>query len=167
LNGKGHLRSIARGEAATLPGDIDLHISEDLQLGQAAAYSPNGELRRSHSARNGSTIRGGGNVIANMSVEPAQIGLDQLRIRREEILRYAASHGARNVRVFGSAARGDADTTSDVDLLVEMEPGRSLLDLVGLWQDLEDLLGTHVDVLSDGGVSPHLRERIYAEAVPL
>ena len=102
-----------------------------------------------------------------MSVEPAQIGLDQLRIRREEILRYAASHGARNVRVFGSAARGDADTTSDVDLLVEMEPGRSLLDLVGLWQDLEDLLGTHVDVLSDGGVSPHLRERIYAEAVPL
>jgi predicted nucleotidyltransferase len=48
-----------------------------------------------------------------------------------------------------------------------MEPGRSLLDLVGLWQDLEDLLGTHVDVLSDGGVSPHLRERIYAEAVPL
>lgn len=71
------------------------------------------------------------------------------------------------MRVFGSAARGDADTASDVDLLVEMEPGRSLLDLVGLWQDLEDLLGRHVDVLSDGGVSPHLRDRIYAEAVPL
>ncbi len=64
-------------------------------------------------------------------------------------------------------ARGDVDVTSDVDLLVEMEPGRSLLDLVGLWQDLEDLLGTQVDVLSDGGVSPHIRERIYAEAVPL
>jgi predicted nucleotidyltransferase len=48
-----------------------------------------------------------------------------------------------------------------------MEPGRSLLDLVGLWQDLEDLLGARVDVLSDGGVSRHLRERIYAEAVPL
>jgi uncharacterized protein len=79
-------------------------------------------------------------------------------------LGYAASHGARNVRVFGSATRRDADATGDVDLLVEMEPGRSLLDLVGLWQDLEDLLGTHVDVLSDGGVSPHLRERIYAEA---
>ena len=71
------------------------------------------------------------------------------------------------VRVFGSAARGDVDETSDVDLLVEMEPGRNLLDLVGLWQDLETLLGTHVDVLSDGGVSPHLRTRIYAEAVPL
>ncbi len=71
------------------------------------------------------------------------------------------------MRVFGSAARGDTDQTSDVDLLVEMEPGRSLLDLVALWQDLEDLLGTRVDLLSDGGVSPHLRERIYAEAVPL
>ncbi len=51
--------------------------------------------------------------------------------------------------------------------LVQMEPGRNLLDLVGLWQDLEDLLGTHVDVLSEGGVSPHLRERIYADAVAL
>ncbi len=100
---------------------------------------------------------------------PASTQMDIRRLRdcREEILRYAAEHGARNVRVFGSMVRGEAHATSDVDLLVEMEPGRSLLDLVGLWQDLEDLLGTEVDVLSDGGVSPHLRERIYAEAVPL
>jgi hypothetical protein len=69
--------------------------------------------------------------------------------------------------VFGSVARGDAQADSDIDLLVEMEPGRSLLDLVGLWQDLEDLLGTHVDVLSEGGVSPHLRDRIYADAIAL
>lgn len=102
-----------------------------------------------------------------MSTAPAHIDLPRLRDRREEILRYAAEHGARNVRVFGSMVRGNADAESDVDLLVEMEPGRNLLDLVGLWQDLEDLLGTQVDVLSDGGVSPHLRERIYAEAVPL
>jgi predicted nucleotidyltransferase len=54
-----------------------------------------------------------------------------------------------------------------VDLLVEMEPGRSLLDFVGLWQDLEELLGISVDLLSEGGVSPHLREKIYAEAVAL
>lgn len=81
-------------------------------------------------------------------------------------MRCAASHGARNVRVFGSIARGEAGATSDVDLLVEMEPGRSLLDLVGLWQDLEDLLGDHVDVLSDRDLSPHLRDRITAEAVP-
>jgi len=102
-----------------------------------------------------------------MNAEPTPIDLERLRLRRKEILGYAASHGARNVRVFGSTARGDAGVASDLDLLVEMEPGRSLLDLVGLWQDLEDLLGTNVDVLSDGGVSPHLRERIYAEAVPL
>jgi predicted nucleotidyltransferase len=102
-----------------------------------------------------------------MSSAPAQIDLRRLRARREEILRHAADHGARNVRVFGSVVRGESDASSDVDLLVEMEPGRSLIDLVGLWQDLEDALGTHVDVLSDGGVSPHLRERIYAEAVAL
>jgi predicted nucleotidyltransferase len=96
-----------------------------------------------------------------------RIDLQRLRARRDEILACAADHGARNVRVFGSTARGETGTSSDVDLLVEMEPGRNLLDLVGLWQDLEDLLGTHVDVLSDGGVSPHLRERIYADAVPL
>jgi uncharacterized protein len=102
-----------------------------------------------------------------MNAEPTHMDLERLRGRRQEILGCAASYGAGNVRVFGSAARGDSGATSDVDLLVEMEPGRSLLDLVGLWQDLEDLLSTHVDVLSDGGVSPHLRERIYAEAVPL
>ncbi len=105
--------------------------------------------------------------MLGMSTEAAPIDLDDLRRRRDEILGYAASHGARNVRVFGSTARREADNGSDVDLLVEMEPGRSLLDLVGLWQDLEDLLAAHVDLLSDGGVSPHLRERIYAEAVPL
>lgn len=63
--------------------------------------------------------------------------------------------------------QGEARATGDVDLLVEMQPGRNLLDLVGFKQDLEDLLGADVDVLSDGGVSPYLRERIYAEAVPL
>lgn len=93
--------------------------------------------------------------------------IDRLRVRRREILGCAESHGARNVRVFGSAARREAAAGSDVDLLVEMESGRSLLDLVSLWQDLENLLGTQVDVLSDRGVSPHLRERILAEAVPL
>ena len=98
---------------------------------------------------------------------PGHIDLAELRSRREEILGCAAEHGASNVRVFGSMARGESEDTSDVDLLVQMEPGRNLLDLVGLWQDLEDLLGIHVDVLSEGGVSPHLRERIYADAVAL
>ena len=106
-------------------------------------------------------------MVASMSSAPVQIDLPRLRARREEILGCASGHGARNVRVFGSVVRGESGASSDVDLLVEMEPGRSLIDLVGLWQDLEDMLGTHVDVLSDGGVSPHLRERIYAEAVSL
>jgi predicted nucleotidyltransferase len=90
-----------------------------------------------------------------------------LRARREDIFRIAAVHGAVNVRVFGSAARGEAGPESDIDFLVEMAEGRTLLDLVGLWQDLEELLGCEVDVLTDRAVSPYLRDRIYAEAVPL
>jgi predicted nucleotidyltransferase len=109
----------------------------------------------------------GDNVIFGMSAVQTQFDLAGLRARRREILAYAAEHGARNVRVFGSTARGEAGASSDVDLLVEMEPGRNLLDLVGLWQDLEDLLDSHVDVLTDGGVSPYMRDRIFAEAVPL
>lgn len=90
-----------------------------------------------------------------------------LRAKRQEILDLARRHGARNVRVFGSTVRGDAGTTSDVDLLVDMVKGRTLLDLVALWQDLEDLLNRKVDVVTDGGLSPYLKDRIYAEAVPL
>ncbi len=102
-----------------------------------------------------------------MGAVQTHFDLAGLRARRREILAYAAGHGARNVRVFGSTARGEAEASSDVDFLAEMEPGRNLLDLVGLWQDLEDLLGSRVDVLTDGGVSPHMRDRIFAEAVPL
>ncbi len=74
---------------------------------------------------------------------------------------------ARNVRIFGSVARGDPTPNSDLDILVDMEEGRSLLDLVALWQDLQDLLGMRVDVISEGGMSPYLRAKILAEAVPL
>jgi predicted nucleotidyltransferase len=87
--------------------------------------------------------------------------------RRNEILRIAAEHGARNVRRFGSVARDEPRSTSDVDLLVDMEPGRSLLDLVGLGQDLEELLDCEVDVLTEPSVHPALRERILADARPL
>ncbi|WP_249018665.1 nucleotidyltransferase family protein [Conexibacter sp. S30A1] len=93
--------------------------------------------------------------------------LDAIRQRRSEILDHASKHGARNVRVFGSAARGTTGPKSDVDLLVEMEPGRSMLDFVGLWQQLEDLLGFNVDLVSEGRISPHLREQILSEAVAL
>ncbi|MEX1142780.1 MAG: nucleotidyltransferase family protein [Thermoleophilaceae bacterium] len=87
--------------------------------------------------------------------------------KRNEIVKLAATHGASNLRVFGSAARRERHERSDLDLLVRMEEGRSLLDLVALSQVLEDVLGVHVDVLSEGGLSPYLRDRILGEAVPL
>jgi hypothetical protein len=90
-----------------------------------------------------------------------------LRDKREEVLRIAAQHGARNVRVFGSAARGEASDGSDVDLLVEMEPGRSLLDLAALRNDLMDLLGREVDVVTEDSLYWLLRRKILREARPL
>jgi predicted nucleotidyltransferase len=90
-----------------------------------------------------------------------------LKEKRDAILCICAKHGARNVRVFGSVARGEADEQSDIDLLVEFDPGRSLLDHAALWLDLQDLLGCKVDVLSDRGIKPRIRERVLREAIPL
>ena len=87
--------------------------------------------------------------------------------KRQEILHIAERHGAHNIRVFGSAARGEDQPESDVDLLVDMASGRSLLDLVGLGQDLEELLDRKVDVVTDASLHPALRERIRGEARPL
>lgn len=87
--------------------------------------------------------------------------------KREEILRLCATYGARNPRVFGSIARGQADDQSDVDFLVEMEPGRSLFDLGGLQYELERLLGRPVDVVTDRGLKVRLRDRVHREAVPI
>ena len=96
------------------------------------------------------------------------MSLDELlRSKREEILRLASRHGARNVRVFGSVARGEADELSDVDLLVDLEPGRSLLDLGGLLMDLRDLLRRNVDVVTERGLKARIRSRVLQEAVPL
>ncbi len=92
---------------------------------------------------------------------------DLLREKRAEILRLAAKHGARNVRVFGSVLRGEADDESDLDLLVEFEPGRSLLDQAGLALDLEELLGRKVDVVTERSLYWLLRRRILKEARPL
>jgi predicted nucleotidyltransferase len=90
-----------------------------------------------------------------------------LEQERERIERIARRFGARNVRVFGSRARGDASPASDVDLLVEMEPERSLLDLIGLEQELRGVLGVEIDVLTPDSISPYLRDQIEREAVPL
>jgi uncharacterized protein len=90
-----------------------------------------------------------------------------LKDRRETILRVAASHGARDVRVFGSRSRGAARPDSDVDILVKLEAGRSLLDLIAIKQDLEDLLGCKVDVVTEAAISPYIREQVLNEAVAL
>jgi predicted nucleotidyltransferase len=96
------------------------------------------------------------------------MGLTELiKEKREEILRIAARHGARNVRIFGSVARGEADGDSDIDFLVEMEPGRSLLDMGGFLMDLEALLNRSVDVVTERGLKKRIRDRVLKEALPL
>ena len=90
-----------------------------------------------------------------------------LQEKREEILRTCAKYGAKNVRVFGSVARGQADAESDFDFLVELEPGRSLFDLGGLQYELEQLLGRSVDVVTERGLKVRIRDRVLREALPL
>lgn len=102
-----------------------------------------------------------------VNVASRPTSLDDLRARRAQIDAAASRRGAREVRVFGSMARGTADATSDVDLLVTFEPGRSLLDLGGLIADLEDLLGCPVDIVTEDELRPHVRERVLADAVVL
>jgi uncharacterized protein len=87
--------------------------------------------------------------------------------KRQDVLRIAGKYGARRVRVFGSVARGEADAESDVDFLVELDPGRSLLDLGGLQFELEALLGRPVDVVTERGLKARIREQVLREAVPV
>jgi len=91
--------------------------------------------------------------------------LGMLRKRRSEILAAASRHGASNVRVFGSVVRGRARPGTDIDLLVDMDAGRSLLDLAGLHLELEDILGFPVEIGTD--VKPRIRDRVHAEAIRL
>lgn len=90
-----------------------------------------------------------------------------LRLYRASILQIAQQHGASNVRVFGSMARGKATAGSDLDLLVDFAPDRSLFDHVGLIQDLEDLLGIRVDVVTPAGLHPLIRDDVMEYAIPL
>lgn len=98
---------------------------------------------------------------------PEMSALEMLREKREDILRIAAEHGARNVRVFGSVARGESGAESDVDFLVDLAPGRSLLDHAALWNALEEFLGLKVDVATEGGLKERIRADVLREAVPL
>ena len=86
---------------------------------------------------------------------------------QKDIRRIASAHGAGNVRVFGSTARGEQAAASDLDLLVDMAEGRSLFDLIALSNDLEESLGIKVDVVTEASLSPYLRDRVLDEAVAL
>jgi predicted nucleotidyltransferase len=108
----------------------------------------------------------GANLVVPVK-EMTMSQLDLLRSKRSEILGLAAKFGARNVRVFGSVARGDDRPDSDIDLLVDMEPGRSLFDLVGYWQGLEELMRCRVDVVTEKGLKPRVRGSVMKEVVAL
>lgn len=95
------------------------------------------------------------------------LSLEALRQRRSEILSIAEAHGARNVRVFGSVVRGEESPDSDLDLLVDLEPNRNLLDLGHLVMDLQDLLGRKVDVVEPLGLHWYIRDKVLKEAVAL
>jgi uncharacterized protein len=96
------------------------------------------------------------------------MGIEELLLPlREQILQIAAKHGASNVRVFGSVARGEARTDSDVDFLVEIEPNRSLFDYIAVMQDLTELLGRKVDVAEPESLHGLIREKVLKDAVIL
>ena len=93
--------------------------------------------------------------------------VELLESKREEILKISEHYGAHNVRIFGSVARGESESNSDIDILVDMEPGRSLFDLGGLLYDLQQLLGVEVDVVTENGLRSRIRDHVLDEAVAL
>ena len=91
----------------------------------------------------------------------------EIKNKRQDILRIAAEYGVQDIRVFGSVARGQSSADSDLDVLVKLNPGYSLLDLIAIKQDMEDLLGCGVDVVTEAAISPYIREEVLKEAVSL
>jgi predicted nucleotidyltransferase len=92
---------------------------------------------------------------------------EEILRRRDEIIAVADRYGAYDIRLFGSMARGDNIDSSDLDLIVRFQPGRSLLDHGGLVMDLHELLGMRVDVIDDDGMCPRFRLSVLSEAIPL
>jgi predicted nucleotidyltransferase len=99
--------------------------------------------------------------VAELSVS------NTIKSRREDILDITTKYGAKNIRVFGSMARGEESPDSDLDIIVEMDEGSSLLDIIAIKQDIEDLLGLKVDIVTEASISPYIRETVLKEAVNL
>ncbi len=93
--------------------------------------------------------------------------MDYIKSNKQKILSLASKYGAKNLRVFGSVSRKEETPESDLDLLVELDQDRSLLDRIALMQDLEELLGRKVDVVNEKALHPKLKQTILKEAIPL
>lgn len=94
-------------------------------------------------------------------------GLDKIKLNRRQILNIATKYGAKHLRVFGSTVRNEDQPDSDIDFLVEMQPGHDLLDLIGLGQALELILHKKIDIVSEDGLNPHIKDRILEEVVSI
>lgn len=95
------------------------------------------------------------------------VALNDIKARRDEIIRICESHGGHNVRVFGSVARGDATEDSDIDFLIHLDSDRSLIDQVAMIRKLQELLGHKVDVVPDSSLHRIIRDEVLLEAKPL
>ena len=143
---------------------VDMY--ESLVGQQSANFKPTGRVGEAATAvYPAAPPKAGSDASGDIRSGPAT--MEWLKDKRQEILRIAGRYGAHNVRLFGSAARGQATPTSDVDILVDLEPGRSLLDLGGLLDELQELLGCSVDVVTPNTLREHIRQRVLQEAVPL
>lgn len=95
------------------------------------------------------------------------MSINDLKVKRDEILRISKKYGAYNIRIFGSVVRGEANKDSDLDILIDLEPDRSLLDHAGLLMELQELMNCKVDVVTEKGLRQRIRENILKEAIPL
>ena len=155
--------------ASVLPGELCSTGATgfEIRLGMPKRDRSDSRTRFASSRRCTCCRRHGRRGSATYPVDVAATTLTELRQRRDEIIAVARARGASHVRVFGSVARGDATDASDVDFLVDLEPGRSLLDLGGLLMDLQDLLQRDVDVVTERGLRPRVADRVLADAVEL
>ncbi len=93
--------------------------------------------------------------------------MENIQSKKDEILKTAQAYGVTQIRVFGSVAREEENTASDIDFLVKFEPGRTLFDLIGLEEDLEELLGRSVDVITENSLNKYIRDDVLREVVEL